>query len=225
MRLVDNPDKPAEPVRLPNAQVAVRRVVEMRIPYKDIEAALEKAGGGPISAKGDSPVLAETKTGTVPAPVFSVSGPKARPWVRVFCTAWDRQKKRIVDEGPTAASFRLVATPYPLDAALPERPRPPLPIGVPVQGQWFLWQGPFGSYSHRGDWAYDLVILDATGQQLLRRREEEHRLPCVGQAGLRADRGARAAARSRPSKIPTRGPSVGRSTRSTKSTLRAKGLA
>jgi hypothetical protein len=186
LRLADQPEKPGEPVRLSEARVAVRRVVEMRIPYKDIEAALEKAdarlgdcpdfrghhaqhgrenGTVPLSAEGDSPVSAETKTETVPAPVFSISGAKARPWVRIFCTAWDWQKRRIADEGPTAASFRLATTPYPLDAALPERPRPPVAVAMPVRGQWFLWQGPFGSYSHRGDWAYDLVILDAVGSQ------------------------------------------------------------
>lgn len=163
LRSVDQPDKPAESIRLPNARVAVRRVVEMRIPYKDIEAALEKSGSG-RSTEGDSPDFAETKTGAV-SPAFPVSGPKSRPWVRIFCSSWDRQKRRIVDEGPTAASFRLVATPYPLDAPLPERPRPPVSVSLPVRGQWFVWQGPFGSYSHRGDWAYDLVILDATGSQ------------------------------------------------------------
>jgi murein DD-endopeptidase MepM/ murein hydrolase activator NlpD len=139
LRLLDETGKIGEPVPLPHAEAAIRRVVEMRIPYRDIAAALP-----PEEAK-------------------LISGKQARPWVRVETQTWDARRQKIVDYGPSVASFRLVETPYALDPPLPERPSPPLKIPLPLQGKWLILQGAFSSLSHRNVWAYDLVPLDAMG--------------------------------------------------------------
>jgi len=130
-----------EPRKLPDAKVAIRDVVELRIPYREIAAALPE----------DQAEL--------------VSGPKARPWVRVQTQTWDAGAQRQADFGPAAASFRLIQTPYPLDVALPQRPCKPWAIDLPVRGEWFVSQTAFGRFSHRDLWAYDMIVVDAGGYQ------------------------------------------------------------
>lgn len=63
------------------------------------------------------------------------------------------------------ASYRLIETPYPLDTPLPVRPQPPVAVGLPLRGQWFVSQGAMGRFSHQNTWAYDLVKLDPSGSQ------------------------------------------------------------
>jgi hypothetical protein len=112
--------------------------VEMRVPWRDIAAAL-------------------------PDMTPLVSGKQARPWIRIQPITWDGRKQRIVDRGPSVASYRLVQTPYALDSALPERPRAPVPLALPVRGPWYVLQGPMGSFSHQNLWACDLARLNAAG--------------------------------------------------------------
>ena len=149
------PGQPAfEPTTIEGVRVAARRAIEIRIPYRAI------APLWPAAMRDQ------------------ISGEKARPWVRIQCGTWDGLLERIIDEGPTVASYRLVDTPYPLDSPLPQRPKPPSGIRLPVAGQWFIAQGPFGAFSHRRNWAYDLIKIDHLGHQLAplgsRRLEDFH---------------------------------------------------
>ena len=139
LRLYDAEKRPGTPVRLPRARLVMRQVVEMRVPYADIAAALPKD-------------MADR-----------VRGQKQRSWVRVRTSTWNGLKDEHADHGPMVASFRLIPTPYPLDDPLPKRPAPPVDIRLPVKGQWFVSQGAMGSFSHRGQWACDLLVLDRSG--------------------------------------------------------------
>jgi hypothetical protein len=129
-----------EPWTLRGTRLALGRVLEARIPWSDLaEGLLEEVAS-------------------------RMTGEAARPWVRIRTYTWDHREERIVDCGPSVASYRLRETPYPLDEPLPERPRPPVPLPLPLAGRWFLLQGPMGGHSHQGIWAYDWIRLDATGQ-------------------------------------------------------------
>ncbi len=130
-----------DPVSLRGMTLIVRRAIEIRINYRDLLAAR-------------------------PPEIAKLPGSgQMGPWVRMRTLSWNAQERRIVDIGPAVASFRLLETPYPLDPPLPKRPRSPLPIGLPVRGQWFLLQGPFGSRTHPDIWAYDLVKLGRDGHE------------------------------------------------------------
>lgn len=141
LRLFDKDWKPGERIPLRQAEAVVRHVVEMRIPYRDIAAAIPPDKGRLLS------------------------GEKARPWVRIRCLTWNADRQREVDQGPMVASFRLIETPYPLDMPLPPRPREPFALKLPVDGQWLISQGPYGAISHRNQWAYDLLRVDRNGYQ------------------------------------------------------------
>ncbi len=69
-----------------------------------------------------------------------------------------------LDQSPRLASYRLVATPYPLDPPLPtgieNAGATPIELSFPLDSRWFLGQGADGSFTHFGAWSYDLVVLD-----------------------------------------------------------------
>jgi len=133
--------QPGESIPLTHAKVAVRRVVEMRIPYRDMLAGL-------------SAEQAELLT-----------GPKARSWMRIKTQTWDTRLQRVVDLGPAAGSFRLLKTPYPLDGPLPPNSAEPVVAAMPVRGQWVVAQAAFGPFTHSKIWAYDLVKVNGSGRQ------------------------------------------------------------
>jgi len=141
LRPYDKRWQAGDPTPLRRAKAIVHRVVEMRLPYADIAAALP----------ADKAAL--------------LAGKDVRPWVRIKSWTWDSERQREVDYGPAVASFRLIETPYPLDIALPSRPRPPVDVGLPLRGSWFVLQGAMGRFSHQNLWAYDLVKLDRSGYQ------------------------------------------------------------
>ncbi len=141
IRLFDPDMQLGEPRKLLDAKVAARDVLELRVPYREIAAALPE----------DQAEL--------------VNGPKARPWVRVQAQTWNAESQQWADFGPAVAGFRLIQTPYPLDVALPQRPYKPWAVDLPVRGEWFVSQAAFGRFSHQDIWAYDLVIVDETGRQ------------------------------------------------------------
>jgi len=139
VRLLDERGQPGPAMPMRRSRLAMRRCIELRIPYSDLAAALPED-------------LAKL-----------VSGDSARPWVRVACNSWNARQLKMCDHGPAVGSFRLLPTPYPLDAPLPERPRPPIAMPLPVNGPWLVMQGSHGSFSHQGVWACDLVRVDAVG--------------------------------------------------------------
>jgi len=141
LRYYDESFQPGEPIPLRRAKVVLHHVMEMRIPYADIAA------------------------GVPQEKVLQLSGEKARPWVRIRNWTWDADRQRQVDFGPSVASFRLVETPYPLEPSLPSRRQPPVAVGLPLRGQWFVSQGAMGRFSHQNVWAYDLVKRDSAGFQ------------------------------------------------------------
>jgi hypothetical protein len=83
----------------------------------------------------------------------------ARPWVRVSAASWSFVTKDWVDRGPSVASYRLVDTPYPLDAPLPATGRA-VAVGLPLDGKWLVGQAAFTTGSHHGIWAYDFYPVD-----------------------------------------------------------------
>ena len=147
----------------------------------------------------------QKKTG-LPAPFFADLRPKGPAVGPHHCTAWDWQKRRIVDEGPAAASFRLVATPYPLDCraapvAVPAAacrragPRPVVPLARPVQ-------------QLQSSRRLGLRLGDSRRHRLALLRRRGRRTPTTVPGAspfLRRSRGP-CPAKSRPSRIPTRGP-------------------
>lgn len=141
LQLFDDQRRPTETVRLPGGRAVIRHVVEMRIPYRDIAAALPPQTAG------------------------QVQGESARPWVRIRPFTWNAVQQQQVDYGPAVAGFRLIRTPYPLDTPLPQRPARPAAVPLPVEGQWFVSQGAFGRFSHQSQWAYDLQVFDRNGHQ------------------------------------------------------------
>lgn len=135
--------------RLPRSAWVARKVVEIRIDYRDIEALLPKEQAA------------------------LVADAAARPWVRIGCESWNGKKKKLIDRGPLVGSYRLIDQEYPLDTPLKEPLRSAVAIEMPLCGRWYVSQGPFGSVSHEKMWAYDLVRLDAHGRTSLPPRSEK----------------------------------------------------
>jgi hypothetical protein len=119
--------------------VAIRDVVEVRIPYKVLAAALP------------------------PAMAVQLTGERARPAVRVTPFTWDKRTKRFTDYGPAVACFRLLPTPFPLDPPPPQGIKAVRAIDLPVAGKWYVGQGAFSLPTHREIFAYDFYIVDHTG--------------------------------------------------------------
>lgn len=118
---------------------AIASVLEVRIPYAELAALLP------------------------PAMAAALTGPGARPFVRV--TPFSVQSEPpfgLVDYGPAAASFRLVPTPYVLDSTLPAGADAAVVVPQPLDGLWYVGQGPFGLGTHAGYWGYDFSIVDNT---------------------------------------------------------------
>jgi len=111
---------------------AVGSCVELRIPYAELDAVL------PASMQGQ------------------LSGSAARSWLRVRPFTVDIASGETVDRGAAAASFRLVATPYPLDPPLAPGGGATVEIPLPLAGAWYVGQGAFGLFSHASSFAYDL---------------------------------------------------------------------
>lgn len=86
------------------------------------------------------------------------------PWLRVmpFTHKLETSAAEKVDLGASAASYRLIATPYPLDPPL-RAGKPPGSIPMPVAGKWFLAQGAFAP-AHPDEWSYDFQRLNETMQ-------------------------------------------------------------
>lgn len=115
--------------RVPFA-VALDDVVEVALPFDLLEALLPD----------DAPLRGEG----------------SRSWIRVTALTWDRNTDRILDYA-SAASYRIVPDPGPLDPPLPRRPEgPAATVDFPLEGVWWVSQGPFGYSTHAGVWAYDL---------------------------------------------------------------------
>jgi hypothetical protein len=126
-----------------DSELAIGSVVEARVPYAQL--------------------VATTPPTFPPAMAAALTGPGARPWLRV--TAFTRDYRLpgapVIDTGPAVASFRLVPTPYSLDSAPPAAAADPaLPMPPPLAGLWYLGQGGFGLGSHSGYWGYDFSIVD-----------------------------------------------------------------
>ncbi len=117
------------------SELAIGGVVEARIPYALLGAALP------------------------PAMAAALTGPGARSFVRVwaFTTHFD-----VVDRAAAVASFRLVPTPYALDPPLPPGGDTPFALPFPLAAQQYVGQGAFGLTSHASTWAYDLNQVTAT---------------------------------------------------------------
>lgn len=119
-----------------DSELAIGDVVEARIPYAVLAPAL------PAEMAAD------------------LSGPSARPWLRVFAfsvhpTAFERLDQVAV------ASYRLKPTPYPLDPARPGPGGAAAEMTMPLDDLWYVFQGAFTLGSHAGAWAYDLLQIDA----------------------------------------------------------------
>lgn len=128
---------------------AVDEVVEVAVPLSLLEGLVPDRG--PLRGRG------------------------ARSWVRVTAFTWDRATGRFVDFA-SAASYRIVPDPGPLDPPVDPSARGPgspgpagteraakerVPVvAMPVEGRWYVSQGAFGPVSHPGVWAWDLARVD-----------------------------------------------------------------
>jgi peptidase M23-like protein len=127
-----------------DSELAIGNVVEARIPYAALAAAL-------------------------PADMAAaLTGPNPRPWLRVTAFTVDYSQASVprIDTGPAVSSYRLVPTPYNLDAAPPagaDPNIPPLAMPMALSGLWQVIQGPYGVFSHAGYWGYDFAIMDTSG--------------------------------------------------------------
>lgn len=119
-------------------EVAIDDIVEIRVPYSALASRL------PANLR---PLLTDSRT---------------RPWVRITPFSFS-QATRAVDYGASAASYRLLATRYPLDSPLRRPENPTASIELPFAGKWYLGQGAFyEGGSHSTGRAYDFYILDHT---------------------------------------------------------------
>jgi hypothetical protein len=112
----------------------VGEVVEVAFSYAVLEAALQ----GTVSLRADD----------------------ARSWVRVVAVTWDRGSGAFTDFA-SAASYRIVPDPGPLDPPLP-RPSlgPSATLDFPLPDRWLVSQGAFDPGSHGQIWGYDLSLSD-----------------------------------------------------------------
>jgi murein DD-endopeptidase MepM/ murein hydrolase activator NlpD len=131
--------KPQSQSQFRGLEVMIHDVVEVRISYKTLAEAL------PAKMR---PFL---------------TGELARPVVRVTPFSYDARTKQFIDYGPAVASFRLLPTPFPLDPPPPKNLKAVKSIELPVNGKWFVGNGPFGIATHQDVFAYDLYIVDHTG--------------------------------------------------------------
>lgn len=155
LRLYDEHFKSGERVPLQDAKVAIGEVVEAWIPYEELATVLPEEDAG------------------------ALNGASARPWVRMRCQTWDGRNSRVVDVGPSVASYRLLKTPCRLEQPLSRPasvgpPRQIVRVGLPVAGQWFVSQEPFGGYSHQHVWACDLLVMDRNGMQSVPQESREN---------------------------------------------------
>ena len=120
-------------------EVSIAGIVEIRIPYAALAAKLP-------------PEMAQLLTGA-----------SARPWMRVSPFTYNGTSGTGVDMGYVVASYRLLPTPYSLDPP-PPQPGTPVSVGLPFNGKWLVGQGAFTQGTHKGVWAYDLVVVDSTLQ-------------------------------------------------------------
>ncbi|MDR5684361.1 MAG: M23 family metallopeptidase [Armatimonadota bacterium] len=119
-------------------EVATGEVVEVRIPYDALGRVL------PAQMRDQ------------------LRGVGARSWVRVLPATWSGAQRRYLDHGPAVASYRLVAGRLSFDPPTPVPDTAPMTVPLPVRGQWYLFQGAHGMFSHHDVWAYDLVVVDPT---------------------------------------------------------------
>lgn len=122
-------------VQPPGFAVAVADAVEVRVPLAALAAFLGDEGKEWIAGR-------------------------RRSFVRVLASTWKGDVPAVADEGPAAASFRLVAPPFELDPPLRSDGAPRRAVRMPLEGTWFVRQGAHGLWSHQGIWAYDLAVAD-----------------------------------------------------------------
>ena len=119
-----------------DSQLAVGGVVEARIPYAALAAALP------------------------PAMASDLSGAGARGWVRVWAFSEHPTTFARLDQ-VVMGSYRLAPTPFPLDPPRPAVAGPAVEMGMPLEGPWIIGQGPLTQGSHVDAWAWDLNRVDA----------------------------------------------------------------
>lgn len=101
-----------------------------------------------------------------PAYAAAIASANHRSWVRAAVHGAVTLGATI-DFTPSAGSYRLITTPYPLDPALPtsgiDNPLvSPLEMTLPMDGPWLVAQGADGATTHAGFWMYDFVRMDET---------------------------------------------------------------
>lgn len=131
--------KPAVQGQIRGIEAAINDVIEIRVPYKVLAAAL------PASMAAE------------------LTGEKARPVVRVMPFTWTSRTKQFTDYGPVVGCFRLSATPFPLDPPPVRNAKAVKAIDLPMTGKWFVGQGAYGVWTHQDVFAYDFYMVDATG--------------------------------------------------------------
>jgi hypothetical protein len=122
------------------AEAVFDDVIEVRIPYEGLTRGLTQSS------------------------VAALAKQKIWPWVRVKVTSWDTYTWQQRDRGLSVASYRLAPGHFPLDPPLPQPRKAPRTLPLPMAGCWYIAQGPFGSRTHRGVWAYDLATVDENFQ-------------------------------------------------------------
>ena len=122
--------------RIDRLEFAVADAVEARVPLAPLAAALDESEAD-AWARGDR-----------------------RSVVRVQVWSAASEGNLRFDEGPAAASFRIVAPPFDLDEPVARDATPRRAVRPPLEGKWFVRQGADGIWSHRGLFAYDLAIED-----------------------------------------------------------------
>jgi hypothetical protein len=132
------PGKPNVQKSIAGLSVAVGDVVEALIPYSSLDAQL-------------------------PSDMQITDPHPDHPWIRVAPFTYYTSTHQFVDYGPAVASYRLIPDAYLLDPPAPAPGPIAASISLPLIGKWWVAQGAFTQGTHKGLWAYDLVIIDAIG--------------------------------------------------------------
>ncbi len=85
-----------------------------------------------------------------------------RNWVRVRVHSFDHARGvgTQADRGAAAASYFIQAKPGPLDHAYPVGSHRSAVTGWPLRGTTFISQGAFTQFTHKNQWAWDVVVVD-----------------------------------------------------------------
>lgn len=96
------------------------------------------------------------------------------------------ENSEVADRGPKMGAFVLKSGTYDPLPPLQNAIHPSLAMATPFAERVYVSQGPFGSFSHSGRWAYDLVIHNERGQSSNPRQSQNNQDYYIFGAGILA---------------------------------------